>query len=109
MTTSEIIWTAIIAACPVVSVIVSIIVARRNRDKDTEAKAQELGGFKTDINYIKTGIDDLKASNHRHDEKLDILTERLVKCETNLESHINNKAIHSRATQTRAKVTKGGQ
>lgn len=97
MSTTEIIVViaAAVAISPLVSVIVAIIVARRNKDKDIRREAQEYGEMRSDLAYIKQGIDDLKKNQTKHDEKLDDLTERVATVETKLDAHVNNKTIHS--------------
>lgn len=91
----EIFITILASLTPIVSVIVAIIVARRNNNKDIKKDAQELGIMQSDLGYIKSGIDDLKQSQKRHDEKLDILSERVTKVEAELQAHLENKSLHS--------------
>lgn len=95
MNTAEIVFAALAALSPILSVIVAIVVARRNNNKDIKKDARDLGIMQSDLGYIKSGIDDLKQSQKRHDEKLDILSERVTKVEAELAAHINNKQLHS--------------
>lgn len=106
MSTAEIIFAALAALAPIVSVLVAIIVARRNKDKDIKREAQELGQMQSDLGYIKSGIDDLKKSQAKHDEKFDIVTERVAKVETALAAHINNKTIHASMSKKPMKAMK---
>lgn len=91
----EIFITILASLAPIVSVIVAVIVARRNSNKDIKKDAQELGIMQSDLGYIKSGIDDLKQSQKKHDEKLDILSERVTKVEVELQAHLQNKSVHS--------------
>ena len=95
MSTVEIIFAALAACAPIISVIVAIIVARRNKDRDIQREAKELGQMQSDLGYIKSGIDDLKKSQKQHDEKLDILSERVAKVETSLNQHLKDKNAHN--------------
>ena len=97
MGTAEIVFAALAALAPIISVIVAVIVARRNKDKDIQNDAKELGQMQSDLGYIKSGIDDLKKSQIRHDEKLDALAERVAKVESSLEAHIRDKNAHNYA------------
>lgn len=97
MSNAEIIMAALAIATPIISVVVAIIVARRNKDKDVKNEAEQLGTMKSDIAYIKAGIDDLKANDKAKDERLDHMNEAIVRIEERLESHIKDKSIHSRA------------
>lgn len=95
MSTAEIVFTALAALSPIISVLVAIVVARRNKDKDIQSEAKELGQMQSDLGYIKSGIDDLKTNQIRHDEKLDALAERVAKVESSLEAHIRDKNAHN--------------
>lgn len=97
MSTAEIVFAALAALSPIVSVFVAIVVARRNKDKDIQNEAKELGQMQSDLGYIKSGIDDLKTNQIRHDEKLDILSERVAKVESSLEAHIRDRNAHNYA------------
>ncbi len=106
MSNIEIIFVSMASLAPIISVLVAIVVARRNKDKDIKKEAHELGQMQSDLGYIKSGIDDLKKSQAKHDEKLDIVTERVTKIETVLADHINNKNIHAIMSKKPIKVIK---
>ena len=95
MTNSEIIMTAMVVIAPIVSVIVAIIVARRNKDKDVKKDAEELGLMKADLAYIKSGIDDLKRNDKMKDERMDKFNEAIVRLEERFDSHIRDKNAHN--------------
>lgn len=95
MSSAEIIFAAMSIAAPILSVIVAIIVARRNKDKDVKHDAEEWGVMKSDLRYIKEGVDDLKKSQSVHDTKLDTLGERVSKLEVAVDNHIKDKNIHN--------------
>lgn len=99
MTNAEIILTAAVILTPILSLVVSIIVARRNKDKDTKQEGLTLGKMQSDLEYIREGIDELKKSEKNHDEKLDVMSDRLTKVETSLEDHIKNRHIHVPASK----------
>ena len=82
------------------SLVVAIIATRHNSNKDSKQDAVELGTMQSDLGYIKSDVDDLKQNQRRHDEKLDILSERLTKVEATQEALINNKSLHSRVGKT---------
>ena len=94
MSNAEIILTAALVAAPLISLVVSIIVARRNKDKDTKQEGLTLGKMQADLEYIREGIDDLKASDKLQSEEIHTISERLTKVETALEDHIKNRHIH---------------
>ena len=95
MTAAEIIFAAMAALAPIVSVVIAVIVARRNKDKDVRKEAEEYGAMKSDLGYIKAGIDDLKRSQKTHDEKLDTLSEKLANLEGRVDAHIKDKNAHT--------------
>ena len=104
MSSAEIIISAASIVTPIVSLVVAIIVARRNKDKDVQTDAKELGQLQSDIGYIKSGIDDLKKNNTKHDEKLDDLSVIVTKLEATLKAHIENKGIHNYSRGKRSAV-----
>lgn len=103
MTTLEIIWTAIIAVTPVMSLIVAIVVARRNKDKDTKDDGINMGKLLTEVSYIHEGIDELKESNRIENGKIDNLSTRVTKVETLIEDHIKDRHIHNYGTKRSVK------
>ena len=111
MSSAEIVVAALGISSPVVAVVVAIIVARRNKDKDIQADAKELGQLHSDLGYIKSGIDDLKKSNAKYEEKLekyedklDKLSEKVTKFESAFKAHIENKGIHNYSRGKRSAV-----
>lgn len=103
MTTPEIIFAALAACAPIVSVIIAIIVARRNKDKDIKKEAEQLGSMKSDLAYIKAGIDDLKSSDKAKDQRLDILSEHIARLEGTLDAHLKDKNAHNYAKYPKTK------
>ena len=95
MTTPEIIFVALTACAPIVSVLIAIIVARRNKDKDIQKEAEQLGSMKSDLAYIKAGIDDLKVSDKVKDQRLDTLSEHIARLEGTLDAHLKDKSIRA--------------
>ena len=108
MTTPEIIFAALAACAPIVSVIIAIVVARRNKDKDIKKEAEEYGSMKSDLAYIKAGIDDLKASDKAKDQRLDTLSEHVARIEGTLDAHLKDKNAHNYAGNKRPAYTKKG-
>lgn len=100
MTTAEIIVTALCSLSPIISVVVAIIVARRNKDKSVKDDGQKEGVLQSDVGYIKSGVDRLEKRLDKMDEKEEHMLERLSKVEATVESHIGNKSIH--------RITTGG-
>lgn len=94
MTTIEIIMTAAVAMAPIVSVIVALIVARRNKDKDVKSEGKLAGAMQSDIGYIKSGIDDVKVRLDKIDCKQDDMLVRLTAVETRLNEHLKDRAAH---------------
>lgn len=94
MTTPEIIFAALAACAPIVSVFIAWLAFRQKKDNNIKDEGKELGSMKSDIAYIKAGIDDLKANDKAKDERLDKMSETLARVEERLDSHIQNKNIH---------------
>lgn len=103
MTTIEIIWTSIMACTPVISLIVAIVVARRNKDKDNKADGINMGKLLAEVSYIHEGIDELKESNRIEDGKIDSLSVRVTKVETLIEDHVKDRHIHNYGTKRSVK------
>lgn len=103
MTTPEIIFAALAAAAPIVSVIVAILALRRNSKNDTKEEAKEFGSMKADLAYIKAGIDDLKASDKAKDQRLDTLSEHVARIEGTLDAHLKDKNAHNYAKYPKQK------
>lgn len=95
MTTAEIIVTALCSLSPIVSVVVAIIVARRNKDKSVKDDGQKEGVLQSDVGYIKSGVDRLEKRLDRMDEKEEDMMQRIIRVETKVDTHINDKNIHS--------------
>lgn len=95
MTTPEIIFAALAALAPILSVIIAVLALRRNNKNDIKQEAERLGSMKSDLAYIKAGIDDLKANDKAKDKRLDILSEHVAKLEGVLDAHINDKNAHN--------------
>lgn len=103
MSNAEIIITALGVLSPIVSVVVAIIVARRNKDKDTKNAGQKEGVMQSDIGYIKSSTDRIEKRFDKFEEKQDQMMERLVKVEQGLSDHIKDKNAHN------YKISKGGK
>ena len=95
MSTPEIIFAALAACAPIVSVFIAWLAFRQKKDLNLKDEAKELGSMQSDIAYIKAGIDDLKEDNKNKDERLDKMSDSLVRVEERLNSHIPNKTIHN--------------
>lgn len=95
MTTPEIIFAALAALAPILSVIIAVLALRRNNKNDIKQEAERLGSMKSDLAYIKAGIDDLKANDKAKDKRLDILSEHVAKLEGILDAHINDNNAHN--------------
>lgn len=95
MTTPEIIFAALAACAPIISVLIALFGARRTKDKDIKKEAEQLGSMKSDLAYIKSGIDDLKTSDKDKNERLEILSEHVAKLEGKLETHLQDKNAHN--------------
>ena len=95
MTTPEIIFAALAALAPIVSVIIAILTLRRNNKNDIKQEAEQLGSMKSDLAYIKAGIDDLKANDKAKDQRLDALSEHIAKLEGTLDAHLKDKNAHN--------------
>lgn len=95
MTTAEIIVTALCSLSPIVSVVVAIIVARRNKDKSVKDDGQKEGVLQSDVGYIKSGVDRLEKRLDRMDEKEEDMMQRIIRVETKVDAHIADKNIHS--------------
>ncbi len=100
MTIGEIIFAVLAFATSLSSVIVALVAVHKNGNKDIKEDAIELGTMQSDLGYIKSGVDDLKQNQRRHDEKLDVLSERVTKVEASLTAHIENKSLHSRSVKS---------
>ena len=94
MSNAEIILAALAIASPIVSVIVALVVARRNKDKDTKNEGEKEGVLQSDVGYIKSSIDRVEKRLDKIDEKQDITNERLSKLEAKFEAHANDRSIH---------------
>lgn len=103
MTTPEIIFAALAACAPIVSVIIAILALRRNSRNDVKKEAEQLGSMKSDLAYIKAGIDDLKASDKAKDQRLDTLSEHVAKLEGTLDAHLKDKNAHNFAKYPKPK------
>lgn len=95
MTTPEIIFAALAALAPILSVIIAVLALRRNNKNDVKKEAEQLGSMKSDLAYIKAGIDDLKANDKAKDKRLDILSEHVAKLEGVLDAHLKDKNAHN--------------
>ena len=103
MSTGEIIFAVLAAVLGFGSLTVAIITISHTKNKDYKKDAVDYGIILSEVGYIKSGVDDLKKNQGRHDEKLDILSERVAKMEAITEAHVNNKSLHSRATKASVK------
>ena len=57
------------------------IVQAKGRKREIEAAAREDGVLKTDVEYIKRGVDDIRADIRVQGQKLDTLAERVARVE----------------------------
>ena len=103
MTTPEIIFAALAACAPILSVVIAILALRRNNRNDIKKEAEQLGSMKSDLAYIKAGIDDLKASDKAKDQRLDTLSEHVAKLEGTLDAHLKDKNAHNFAKYPKPK------
>lgn len=94
MTTPEIIFNALTILAPILSVLIAIFAYSRNRKNDSRQNSEEWGAIKSDLKYIKSGIDDLKTSDKEKDKRLETLTNHISVLEEKVDSHIKNTSIH---------------
>lgn len=78
--------TAIISiACTVVGILVTFIFSyigfRRSTKKDSQDEGKNEGVILSDIGYIKAGVDDLKRENRETRTAINLLSERVTRCE----------------------------
>lgn len=99
MTTAEIILTAALTISPIVSVVIAWLALRRNSKNDTKEEAKELGEMKSDLAYIKAGIDDLKSNDREKDKRLDTMSEKIAALDAKIEMHLNDKNAHNYASK----------
>lgn len=99
MTTPEIILSAALAVMPIASVLIAWLALRRNTKNDTKQEAKELGEMKSDLAYIKAGIDDLKANDKAKDQRLDTLSEHVAKLDAKIDMHLKDKNAHNYASK----------
>lgn len=95
MTTPEIIFAALAACAPIISVLIALFGARRSKDKDIKKEAEQLGSMRSDLAYIKSGIDDLKTSDRAKDQRLEVLSEHIARLEGTLDAHLKDKNAHN--------------
>ena len=95
MTNLEIFLTVWSSLSPVIAVVVAILVARRNKDKDHENVGQERGAMQSDIGYIKSSTDRIERQITQLDNKQDAMSERLARLETRVEEHLKDKNAHN--------------
>lgn len=57
------------------------IVQAQGHKREIEAAAREDGALKTDVEYIKRGVDDIRADIRVQGQKLDTLAERVARVE----------------------------
>ena len=103
MTIPEIIFAALSALTPIVSVLIALLALRRNNKNDVKKEAEQLGSMKSDLAYIKAGIDDLKASDKAKDQRLDTLSEHIARLEGTLDAHLKDKNAHNYAKYPKQK------
>ncbi len=99
MTTPEIILTAALTISPIVSVVIAWLAFRRNSKNDTKEEAKELGEMKSDLAYIKAGIDDLKSNDRDKDKRLDTMSEKIATLDAKIEMHLKDKNAHNYASK----------
>lgn len=95
MSNAEIIFAALAFLAPIASVLIAWLALRRNNKNDIKKESEEYGSMKSDLAYIKAGIDDLKASDKAKDQRLDILSEHIVRVEATLDAHLKDKNAHN--------------
>lgn len=78
-------WVAgiITIAAAVSGMLLGWIVQAQGRKREIEAAAREDGVLKTDVEYIKRGVDDIHADIRVQGQKLDTLAERVARVEEN--------------------------
>lgn len=69
-----------------ISVTVAIFTFYFNRKKESGDDGAFKGSLKTDIEYIKKGVDELKADNKDIKDEVDDLKERIVRVEDSTKS-----------------------
>ena len=68
---------------------------RRNSDKDIQHDAVSSGELKSDIKYIRSGVDDMKVEMKVQGKQLDSLSERVTRVEE------SSKQAHKRLDEIR--------
>ena len=69
-----------------ISVTIAIFTFYFNRKKESSDDGAYKGSLKTDIEYIKKGVDELKADNKDIKDDVDELKERIVRVEDSTKS-----------------------
>ena len=95
MSTLEIALTIISVMSSISSITFAVLAFSRNRKKDTQEETTGFVSMRVDLMYIKDGINDLKRDLSTQKDISIELDKRLTAVETKLDTHINNKTIHS--------------
>lgn len=94
MTGLEILLTILSALGTLSSITFAFIAFKRNEKSDRRSEGKNEGVLLSDIGYIKSSIDRIEKSLDKLEQNYAVLSERVVKVETELDAHIKNKAIH---------------
>ena len=68
-------------ACTILGAVLGILGWRRNSNKDLRTAAEDNGELRSDIKYIKGGIEDIKVDMRVRDKEIGVLTERVTRVE----------------------------
>ena len=68
-------------SCTIFGLVLGILGWRRNSNKDLRADAADNGELRSDIKYIKGGIEDIKVDMRVRDKEIGALAERVTRVE----------------------------
>ena len=68
-------------SCTIFGLVLGILGWRRTSNKDIRTAAEDNGELRSDIKYIKGGIEDIKVDMRVRDKEIGALTERVTRVE----------------------------
>ena len=106
MSTPEIIFAALAACAPIISVVIAILSLRRNNNNDTKSESREMGKLEEKVDTANKGIERIEQRLDRRDERDDNIAERVATLETRVDAHISDKNAHNYSVASNRKKTK---